>query len=155
HERRHSMDIPTRAATWPLILCAAFAPAAARGSEQASTQAATQTPEQELAALMERFHSAQEKFHADMRALRRGFDEEHATAEQKADYAKKSAELAKNDPGPQFVADFTALAERAKGSDVAAKAWLQVLQLSLRDELAPDSPANRALERLLADHLKS
>jgi hypothetical protein len=105
--------------------------------------------------VVERLKAAQEKFYGEMRALYRSFDEESATPEQKAEFEKKSQELEARDPSAEFVPLFTAIAERAKGTDVAAKAWYQVLMLGGRDQVAPDSPAVRALDRLLTDHLKS
>ena len=53
----------------------------------------------------------------------------------------------------EFEAELTALAERAKATDVAARAWLHVYRLGLlTDERAS---VQRAVERLVGDHLSS
>ena len=49
--------------------------------------------------------------------------------------------------------DFRDIAEAAKGTEIAAKAWLQVLELGVGFNNMP--PAKRALEVLLAEHIES
>lgn len=61
--------------------------------------------------------------------------------------------LAKEYPGPEFIAEFKTLAQEAKGTDVAAAAWLRIHALAGRAHDA--ATVQEALERLLSDHLQS
>jgi hypothetical protein len=56
-------------------------------------------------------------------------------------------------PKDEFAAELIAIADSAKGTDVAARAWLDVLRIGT---MLDDRPLfERALERLLAEHIQS
>lgn len=116
--------------------------------------ATAQTPEQQFDALFERLSTARDAFHQERNTLYRSFDHESATDDERAKFDEKVRELHAREPGAQFVPEFVALAERVKGTDVAAKSWMQVLQLG-GGQPAPDSPVSKAVERLFADHIQS
>jgi hypothetical protein len=109
----------------------------------------------EFDALRQSFEEAQDTYHAALRALYAGFDFETATAEEEAAVEKKRAEIDATDPSPRFLKEFASLAERAKGTPVAAEALVQVLKLDRSPYTAPDSPARKALATLLGEHIQS
>jgi hypothetical protein len=67
--------------------------------------------------------------------------------------AEERAALLEAFPKAEFAAELTAIAQTAHGTDVAARAWLDVLQLGTI--LDDRELFERALERLLAEHLRS
>lgn len=147
---------------WLSALSLLLAPSAslARISTQTPAQAPAQPAaksddsESEFEALLQRVGNAQKAYYDEMRALYSKFDKKTATAEEQAAFDKKAAELQKKDPSAAYVREFTELAIRAKGTDVAAKAWMQVLQLG--DSIGgPDNPCAKALATLLSDHVRS
>jgi hypothetical protein len=83
---------------------------------------------------------------ADERASWLEFRREATTAEERA-------ELAAAFPRDEFVGELTALAREAAGTDLAARAWLDLFRLAclLDDRELFES----SLERLLADHVRS
>lgn len=56
-------------------------------------------------------------------------------------------------PGREFIAEFKALAEEAKGTDVAAEAWIRVFQLG--GQFGEPESAKLATERLVSEHIGS
>ncbi len=66
---------------------------------------------------------------------------------------EERAELIQAFPRDEFVGELTALAERAKGTDVAARAWLDVYTMAC--QLSDRGLFAQALERLLTDHMSS
>jgi hypothetical protein len=70
-----------------------------------------------------------------------------------AESAEERAELAAAFPRDEFAGELTALAGEAPGSEVAARAWIDVFRLAclLDDRALYES----SLGRLLADHLRS
>ena len=136
-----------------VAVAALFSISAAAAVRQ-EAPAAAQTPEQRFDELFERLSSARAAFYAERNTLYRSFDHDAATDAERAEFDAKVAELHAREPGAKFVPEFVALAESVKGTDVAAKSWMQVLQLG-GGQPAPDSPASKAVERLFADHIQS
>lgn len=133
----------------------AAAPDFAVAQQPAASTAKTQDFDSEFAALYERFESAQTAHDAAFEALYSGFDASKASAEERAALEKKRAELDAKDPSPIFVKEFASLAERAKGTEVAPKALMQVLDIDHTPPAVADSPGRKALATLLADYIRS
>lgn len=117
----------------PLALCAG---AATREGPAASSQEASAKPEKKLAELIARY----DKQRSDVSAAY-----QKATTD-----AEKSAALGKL-PGKEYVAEFRAIAEEAKGTDTAVKAWLWVLRLIDGDA----KETKRVVDLLLSEHMRS
>jgi hypothetical protein len=139
---------------WLSALTLLLAPSASFAQSATENAASTQGFESEFEALLQRVGAAQNSYYAEMRALYSKFDKDKATAEEQAAFDKQVSELQAKDPSAAYVREFSELATRAKGTEVGAKAWMQVLQLGESIE-GKDSPCARALETLLADHLAS
>ena len=71
------------------------------------------------------------------------------------DAADKSerAKMRENQPGEEFIDEFAKLATEAKGSEVAAKAWMRVADLAV--DFGRKEDALKAVETLVDDHVKS
>jgi hypothetical protein len=142
-----------RAASLLLSLCAlAAAPSFALAQQPPASTAKTQDLASEFDALVARFEAARSAYYDEMRALYKDYDENKASEAEKAAFEKKSAELEAKDPSASYVKEFAALAERAKGTEVGAKALLQVVQ---NDRGEPGGPATKALSTLIAQYLQS
>lgn len=116
-----------------LTLVPALAVAAPASHPQQEVESA-----RELQRLEQRFAEEQKSW--------RAFRAEATTAEERA-------ALLDAFPKDEFAAELTAIAESAKGTAVAARAWFDLLQLgTMLDDRAL---FERALARLLADHLQS
>jgi hypothetical protein len=146
-----------QAATWLLSLAATASPTT--DPPPAPAAVALQDLEGELTALQERLDRARKDFSTKMRALQSTFDREKATDEQRVAFEAEMAELAKSDPAPGFLEEFEALAQRAKGSEVAATSWIRVVELDGQARGAEADAgrprSERALAVLLADHAGS
>ena len=115
-----------------LLCAAALAPHGGPPAQEAGP-----TPAQELKDIEQRLEEEKSGWLAAYRAA--GSDAERA--ELRAGFPR------------EFEAELTALAERAKTTDVAARAWLHVYRLGLMtDERAS---VQCAVERLVADHVES
>jgi hypothetical protein len=110
----------------------------ALGSTPTRQEAAQPTPEaaKKLAALIERFNKQQNEVY---------------DAYQAAEGEEQRAEILKGLPGKEFVPEFRAVAQEAKGTDTAVKAWLWVLRLSEDDA----KQGAEVLQVLLAEHIQS
>ncbi|HVS11213.1 MAG TPA: hypothetical protein VMS76_15190 [Planctomycetota bacterium] len=95
-------------------------------------------PAARLEALVERFKDAQQAFFKRLRAAE---DDEQRTA------------IFEENPGPEFLKEFRALAEEVEGTEPAAGAWVWVFRLGTQSSSAAD--AKQALETLLAKHVES
>jgi hypothetical protein len=115
------------------VLGLAASAAPARG---APSQAAVATPEKKLAALIERFEKAQNDTYAAL--AKPGTDEEKA-----AIWAKR--------PGKEYVPELRAIAEEARGTETAAKAWIFALPLLGEDP----RELKRVVALLIAEHVGS
>jgi len=136
----------------PLLLslwALAAAPSFALTQQPPASTAKAQDLSAEFDALVERFDTARTAYYDEMRALYKGYDEDKASAEEKATFEAKAHALEEKDPTTAFVKEFAALAERAKGTEVAAKSLLQVVQND-RGALSV-----KALATLLASHMQS
>ena len=126
----------TRIAIWlaSAALLAGAAVAQEKGTVPA-TAGAARTPTERLTALIERFN----KQHDDTL-------DAYAKAESESE---KDAIWAKR-PGKEYVLEFRALAEEARGTDTAAQAWMWVLKLG-------DDPKQswEVIELLLSEHMQS
>ena len=124
-------------------------------AQDAVTQAPAADFEAEFAALTAEFEKAQEDFYGKLRALYSTFDDDKATDAERAEFESKYTELQKLDPSPEFAERFLAFAQHASGSEAAAKAWMQVIQLDRGGPLAAAmGKTKRALEVLFASHLE-
>ncbi len=113
------------------------APAAAPGAPDASAAESAQDAAAKLDALVKRFRDRQNAVHTEYGAA-------------KTD-AERQAVLAKL-PGKEFIPEFRALAEEARGTDAAAGAWMWIVRLGQEH----DKPAAlAALEVLLDQHAAS
>ena len=128
-------------------------PASARQTPASTAQA--QDFNAEFDALVERLNAARSAFSEEMNKLYEGFDDAKASADEKAAFEKKAAELQAKDPSPAFVKDFAALAERAKGTDTAVKALIRVLELDQTKPGSEVTAGGEALATLLSKHIKS
>ncbi len=117
----------------------AWPAAAALASEDPAPQTApTPALEARFAALFEKFSSATNKFWSDF---------------QSEPDQQKRRELYEKRPGREFLADFKALAADAKGTEVAARSWMQVATISADFDLTED--LTHAVDTLVADHVAS
>lgn len=96
-----------------------------------------------LMALNEEFDTALEDFYAEYQKKYGEFDFESASAEEKA---AVQAWWRDNQPGPVFLPRYEAIADKAKGTDTAVRAWGKVLDLASQTN-STDS-AGRALKAL-------
>jgi len=122
-----------------LLACApllAGAPVSAQSSPHAAAAEAQAGPEAELAATIKRFNDKNREVGKAYNA---------ATTD-----AERSKILADR-PGKNFIPDFRAIAEKAAGTDTAAKAWMWVLRLNEGDQKL----AREVIEILLGDHMQS
>jgi hypothetical protein len=87
-------------------------------------------------------------------ALVQRLETKQAEYDKAAKEAKTEEErMALKRPGAEFVLDFRDIAEAAKGTDTAPKAWMKVLELGVNfNNIAP---AKRAFEVLLADYVQT
>ena len=124
-------------------------------AQQPAAGASEQDLAKELDLLIARFDAAYRAHHAELEALYAGFDGEKATDEQRAALEKKRAELDAKDPSLAAVGEFAALAARARGTEVAAKALLKVFELDKTPSGPGANPGREALDTLLAEHVRS
>lgn len=106
----------------------------ALGSTPAQQEAA-QPVQKKLEALIERYNKQQNDVYE---------------AYQKAPEAEREAIL-KGLPGKEFVPEFRAVAQEAKGTDTAVQAWMWVLRLIGNDA----KQGNEIVQLLLAEHIQS
>ncbi len=106
------------------------------GLVPAWTSAQAQDPAKKLAEIQQRLEQEQKDWYEVYKAA-------------KTDGERDA--LRKEYPGPEFLPEFRALALEAKGTEVAAEAWIQVHDLASRTGDA--STLKEALERLVSDHL--
>lgn len=122
-----------------LLLAPAFAAGATSSTlpvRQAPAAPTSQTPDEKVAALIEAYNKEYAAVLADYR---------------KAETDEERGQILAALPGPAYVPRFRALAEEAKGTEAAAKAWLWVLRLAEDDRAL----AWTAVETLLSDHMQS
>jgi hypothetical protein len=106
--------------------------------------------------LLADFEAAREAYYGKLRALYKGFDYDKATDAEREEFEKKYEAIQSEDPTASYRDKFQELAERAKGQEAAAKAWIQVVSLSSGGIPGlPGSPVSKALDALLRDHLQS
>lgn len=119
----------------PLVL---FPSAGPRGPSVETTfaQEAATTPQQRLAALIARYNKQ---------------DDEAYDAWTKAKTEAEKQATAKLRPGKEYVPEFRAIAEEAKGTDTAVTAWLWVLRLMPNDP----KESMKIVELLLSEHMSS
>ncbi len=104
----------------------------------------------ELDALQSEFEAAQEAFYAKLRELYAPFGEREPSPSEAAELERKVQELYAQDPSKSFAPRFAALAGKAKGSVVAARAWLRVVSFGR----GGDVDVEAAIATLLAEHLE-
>jgi len=119
-----------------LLLPLALAAGSTPRERAAAPQEAAATPEKKLAALIERYNKQ---------------DNDVFAAYQKATSDDEKAKILSQRPGKEYVPEFRAIAEEAKGTDTAVKAWLWVLKLNGSDP----KEAKRIVDLLLKDHMQS
>lgn len=133
------MRHPPRSALFLLALVPSLAtvPAsAAIRTQEGAAAVAPQTPDEQVAALIEGYNKEYAQVVADYR---------------KAETEEERGRILAGLPGPAYVPRFRAVAEAAKGTEAAAKAWLWVLRLLENDPAL----ASTAIETLLSDHIQS
>jgi hypothetical protein len=101
-----------------------------------SADTEAQSPDKKLEALIERFNKERS---------------EVIEAYQKAESDEERATIIAKLPGKGYIPDFRALAEEAKGTNTAAKAWMWVLRLIENDP----KQAWEVVELLLSEHMQS
>ncbi len=101
--------------------------------------------------LSDEFDEAQQEFYSQFDERWGDFDHDTASDEEKAAYSKWWAD---NQPAHKFVPRFEALAEKAKGTDVAVKCYGAVLEWSPTLGASGAATGQRAL-KALADHVQS
>jgi hypothetical protein len=116
----------------------ALLPGALRAGDPpaAPAQEAVATPEKKLAALIERFNRQEDEA---LDAYSRAANDE-----------EKGKALARR-PGKGFIPEFRAIAEEARGTETAVRAWLWVLRLLQGDP----KEARRIVALLLEEHIQS
>ena len=126
------------ARTVTLLLTAALVGSATAAAPPlpARTQETPSTSDEKLAALIARFNAKRK---------------EVIDAYGKATSDDEKSKILAGMPGKDFVQEFRALAEEAKGTDAAARAWMWVLRLAADDV----KQARQIVELLLADHMQS
>jgi hypothetical protein len=145
-----------RAARFVLTALAFFAsPSFALAQSPPRSAPAPQELSAELETLRKSLQEAQDAYRAELDALYADFDEQKATDEERALLEKKRAEIDARDPSPRFVKEFGSLAERAKGTPVAAEALMQVLELDRTPSNVEESAGRKALATLLTEHIQS
>ena len=121
----------------PLLAVALLGSAAGSGQSSETKPAQAQSPAQEkLTALIQRFQAKQKEV-----------SQAYEAATTDAERSKILAGM----PGKDFAPEFRAIAEEAKGTDTAVRAWLWVMRLEGSD---PKRVAE-IVELLLADHMQS
>ncbi len=115
----------------------ALLPSAPRAQEKpaAAAQADTVAGKQ-LAALIARFNKQQNDMYE-------AYEKAATQAEKDAIYAKR--------PGKEYIPEFRAVAEAAKGTDTAVQAWLWVMRLTQNDP----KETQRISALLLSEHMSS
>jgi hypothetical protein len=132
-----------------------YAPNLVSARQTPASTAKAQDVASEFDALVERYEAAQNAYSTELRALNKDFDEDKATAEEKAAFEKKSAELEAKDPSLAFVKEFEAFAEHSKGTDSAVKALIKVIEIDHTEPGLAETSGGRALSNLLATYIKS
>lgn len=105
-------------------------------AQEAAAQASSAQTEKKLADLIERYNGQQNAVYE---------------AYQKATSEAEREEILKGLPGKEFVPEFRAVAQEAKGTDTAVKAWLWVLRLIGNDA----KQGAEVIQLLLAEHIRS
>jgi hypothetical protein len=132
-------------AIWPGIGLAAALALGSHGAASARAAAAQDEAglRAQFDALAERLDEARAQFGAAMSELFAGWDA--ASEPERAEIeAKAKALQAERDPSARFAAAFRALAERARGDEVARASWIQALELAAS---AGSTPASFEIER--------
>lgn len=122
-----------------LLISAALLGAGAFAQEQGTPPAsasAAQTPAEKLEALIARFNKERND----------AYD-----AYVKAQTEEEKAKIIAGMPGEGYIPEFRAVAEEARGTDTAAKAWLWVLRLIENDA----KQAWEVIELLLSQHMQT
>ena len=104
----------------------------------------------EFDALGEAFEAAQQEYYKKLRALYAPVREREPSAEELVELERQVKELEPLDPTKSFAPRYAALAAKAKGTVVAAKAWLRVVSFGGGGEFT----AEGAIATLLAEHLE-
>ncbi len=128
----------------PLASAQSPAPAASAPKTDEAALAA------EFDALGEAFEAAQQEYYKKLSALYAPFREREPSAEELVELERKAKELEPLDPTKSFAPRYAALAAKAKGTVVAAKAWLRVVSFGGGGEFT----AEGAIAALLAEHLE-
>jgi hypothetical protein len=126
----------TRISIW--LAAAALLAGAAVGQEKSTVPAsaeAASTPAGKLAALIERFNKQQNDTND-------AYSKAESQSEKDAIWAKR--------PGKEYIPEFRALAEEARGTDTAAQAWMWVLRLDNDPKKSWE-----VIELLLSEHMQS
>lgn len=122
------------------LACPAFGGAAgaqdSHKAEAQAAQAAAPTAAKRLDALIERYNQQQRDV---------------SEAYEKAGSEEEKQRVLAGRPGKEYLPEFRALAEEAKGTDTAAQAWLWVLRLAREDKAA----SWNAVQTMLEDHMQS
>ena len=128
--------------TWLLLAPLALLPGAwkARAGTAASVQEPAAAPDKKLADLIARFNKQQNDV----------YDAYSKADEAGASDADKEKIWATR-PGKEYVPEFRAIAEEAKGTDTAPAAWMWVLKLNPSD----GAEVKRVVELLLEEHMQS
>lgn len=133
---------PMKPRPWSLFLLVALA-GASRAQESGGAVAATpaqttsDTSAKKLQAIIDRFNAKRDEVYAAY--AKAGTDEERG---------KILAGL----PGKAYIPEFRAVAEEAKGTDTAVKAWMWVLRLAKDSD---KQEALRVIDVLLSDYMQS
>lgn len=132
-------------------------PAPAKVPQVTAEELAALTAELDL--LGEELETAQQAYYRKLGELYAPYREREPNAEEEAELRKQIEAIA--DPSKSFVPRFEALAVRARGTVVAAKAWLRVVGLDAEAEApTPEGakPAERAFDRalrvLIGEHIE-
>lgn len=128
----------------PLASAQSPAPAASAPKTDEAALAA------EFDALGEAFEAAQQEYYKKLSALYAPFREREPSAEELVELERQVKELEPLDPTKSFAPRYAALAAKAKGTVVAAKAWLRVVSFGGSGEFT----AEGAIATLLAEHLE-
>ena len=128
----------------PLASAQSPAPAASAPKTDEAALAA------EFDALGEAFEAAQQEYYKKLSALYAPFREREPSAEELVELERQVKELEPLDPTKSFAPRYAALAAKAKGTVVAAKAWLRVVSFGGGGEFT----AEGAIATLLAEHLE-
>lgn len=104
----------------------------------------------EFEALGEAFEAAQQEYYKRLGELYAPFREREPSVEEMAELERKVKELEPLDPTKSFAPRYASLAVKAKGTVVAAKAWLRIVSFGGSGEFT----AEAAIATLLAEHLE-